>query len=88
MHSFCVLLILTYGTFSSNSDSLQQNLNDTCSNPWRVLLTSIKVSKNFLDHMVRILSLREANSTKMCEQISVHGISVRMKRHIVFIIEN
>lgn len=31
---------------------------------------------------------KEAKSTKMCEQINVHDISVRMKRYIVFIIEN
>ena len=56
---FSFLLALTYGTFSSNGDSLQQDLNNTSSNPGGISLTSIEVPQNLLDHMVRILSLPE-----------------------------
>lgn len=48
---------LTNRSFRSNGHRLQEDLDDTCSDPGRVSPAEVKVPQDLLDHVMRILGL-------------------------------
>ena len=48
---------LTHGSFGSDGDRLQENLDDAGSDPRRVLVVGVQVVENLLDDVMGVLSL-------------------------------
>lgn len=57
-------LELTHGAFGGDGHGLQEDLHDPGSDPRRVLVVSVQVVQDLLDHVVRVLSLSRDHNVR------------------------